>query len=314
LGVQLDENLVIFAFAPSSILKDHGEPQVGDKLVSIGSQELHSTNQIRSLLREGEYPLTVTLQATITEDRTCVAPPKGGNLMVDIAGDSHDPVYFDYLAADFTNASHLFNEPTAIIMADPLHACYDNIINDEDVHGKIVLVKRGRCSFIQKIEYLERLGARGVVISNDGSGLLHIPKSPLGGARRTLPDIPAVMITSQAGRQLRKIIAGNFPSPEQEDGNHAHAPITVAYRPDPDVAAMWKEISPLLVSSSAWPAELSDRRKRYRKLSRTHHPDKPRGSRDRFEAIAEAYKRANYDLNPEVQAEYKGIDDYMENA
>ena len=202
----------------------------------------------------------------------------------------------------------LFDSPVDVVVAEPAQACYDNIQNAEEVAGKVVLVNRGRCSFLQKISYLERLGARAVVVANDASGLLHIPKPP-SGARKNIPQIPAVMVTSQAGQALRKLVAASSAS-----SSASASLVQAAFQPDSDVATLWKEISPLLVSSNAWPAELADRKRRYRKLSQVHHPDKPRGSKDRFAAIAEAYKRANYDLNPEVQAEYRGIDDYMENA
>merc|ERR1712072_1318340 len=99
------------------------------------------------------------------------------------------------------------------------------------------------------------------------------------------------MITAQAGQAIRKLLAGEMSNSLKASLHH-----------DSDVAQLWKEISPLLVSSQAWPEDLGDRKRRYRKLSQVHHPDKPKGSKDRFAAIAEAYKRANYDLNPEVQA------------
>ena len=153
LGVQLDDNLVITAFAPSSVLQESGETQIGDKLLRIGDEELTSTGIIRQLLRESEYPIKVTLRANVTAERTCVAPPKGGRLEVDVIGDSAGPQHFDYLAADFTAGEHLaFEDPKHIVLADPAHACYDDIRNAEDVAGKIVLVVRGRCSFMKKIE------------------------------------------------------------------------------------------------------------------------------------------------------------------
>ena len=125
LGVQLGDDFTITAFAPSSTLSDSGEVQIGDRLVSIVGQQTDSgitaaggaltpNSNIRALLRDLEYPLEVTLRATVTADRTCVAPPKGGRLMVDIVGDSAPPVYFDYLAADFTTGDQLLSEPTEV--------------------------------------------------------------------------------------------------------------------------------------------------------------------------------------------------------
>ena len=195
-----------------------------------------------------------------------------------------------------------------MIAADPPEACFNKIENDEEVQGKVVLVNRGRCSFLKKIEYLQSLGAKGVVVANHKSGLLHIPSPPIGGSRQNLPTLPSVMITAQAGQAIRKLLA------RRSAETNVAQPVTASFHPDSDVAQLWKEISPLLVSSQAWPQELTERKRRYRNLSRIHHPDKPKGSKERFAAIAEAYKRANYDLNPEVQVEYKGIDDYLANA
>ena len=44
-----------------------------------------------------------------------------------------------------------------VVIADPLHACYDNIKNAENVASKVVLVTRGRCSFMKKIEFVARM-------------------------------------------------------------------------------------------------------------------------------------------------------------
>jgi hypothetical protein len=50
----------------------------------------------------------------------------------------------------------------------------------------------------------------------------------------------------------------------------------------------------------AWPENARDRRKLYLKLSLVHHPDKPTGSVDRFEALSFAYRRANHRYDPSV--------------
>ncbi len=65
------------------------------------------------------------------------------------------------------------------------------IANEDDLSGKIVLLQRGQCFFIEKIKRLQELGALGAIVCNN------VPGEPviMGGTDHSI-TIPAVMISS----------------------------------------------------------------------------------------------------------------------
>jgi extracellular elastinolytic metalloproteinase len=86
-------------------------------------------------------------------------------------------------------------------------ACLDQpIANASEIDGKIVLIERGSCFFIEKVKRLELLGARGVIICNN------VPGEPIimGGEDQTI-TIPAVMISMDQCAILENLIkVGNL--------------------------------------------------------------------------------------------------------
>ena len=50
-----------------------------------------------------------------------------------------------------------------VFLAKPVRGCNPSLI---DVSGKIVLVERGSCTFVQKTLLLQEAGAAGVLIGN----------------------------------------------------------------------------------------------------------------------------------------------------
>lgn len=79
---------------------------------------------------------------------------------------------------------------------DPHDGC-DNITNAAAINGKIAVIRRGDCSFVDKVEAAEMAGAIAVVIVNNAYG----EPIPMGGAG---PDvgIPAVMIFMTDGETI----------------------------------------------------------------------------------------------------------------
>lgn len=97
-----------------------------------------------------------------------------------------------------------------IVVADPLEACFDQteiidgaevpvsspLNNAEDMAGKIALISRGSCAFVDKFARAVDSGAAGVVVytnTGDGPGIM-------GGDSPT--TIPGVMISQAAGNQI----------------------------------------------------------------------------------------------------------------
>lgn len=85
---------------------------------------------------------------------------------------------------------------------DPNDAC-GNITNAEELDGKIVLIKRGVCPFVDKVKKAQLAGAIGVVMVNNVNG------SPInmGGDDPTI-TIPSVMIRNTDGNPIIDGILG----------------------------------------------------------------------------------------------------------
>ena len=79
---------------------------------------------------------------------------------------------------------------------DPHNAC-DLIINGSDLNGKIVVINRGDCTFVEKIEKAENSGAIAVIMVNN------VPGNPItmGGAANNI-SIPSLMITDVDGASI----------------------------------------------------------------------------------------------------------------
>ena len=75
-----------------------------------------------------------------------------------------------------------------------------------DVNGKIVLIDRGNCSFVEKVLGAQLGGAAGVIVINNVPGAA---PTAMGGtdAPTNAIVIPAVMITYEAGLELKNALA-----------------------------------------------------------------------------------------------------------
>jgi len=103
------------------------------------------------------------------------------------------------LPKDITGQLVLANSTVAnsSVPQDPKEGC-EPFTNPEDVKGKIVLVYRGDCFFVDKIANAEKAGATGVIVVNkEGTGLFNM---------FVASDVPAVMISFEDGEKLRKAI------------------------------------------------------------------------------------------------------------
>jgi len=109
-----------------------------------------------------------------------------------IAGD-----YASYPTTSFgTTISSVITEE--VVLADdgsgsPTEAC-NALVNGSEINGKIVLVRRGSCTFVTKVKNAQDAGAIAVIVMNNNPG----EPIAMGGTDLTI-TIPAVMITQEAG-------------------------------------------------------------------------------------------------------------------
>ncbi|PIK47189.1 putative ER degradation-enhancing alpha-mannosidase-like protein 3 isoform X2 [Apostichopus japonicus] len=54
----------------------------------------------------------------------------------------------------------------SLVQANPFHGCTE-LVNKDQVQGRIVMAQRGNCMFIEKARILEKLGALGVIITDN---------------------------------------------------------------------------------------------------------------------------------------------------
>lgn len=89
-----------------------------------------------------------------------------------------------------------------LVVADPVEACAP-LTNAAALVGRIAIVDRGTCTFVEKVERAEAAGAIAVLVANNAAGL-----PPMGGTSGTI-GIPSLGISQDLGNTLK----ANLPAP-----------------------------------------------------------------------------------------------------
>ncbi|MEL6675522.1 MAG: T9SS-dependent M36 family metallopeptidase [Bacteroidota bacterium] len=87
--------------------------------------------------------------------------------------------------------------------ADPEDAC-DPILNGAAVNGKIALINRGNCNFVNKVQEAQNAGAVAVIIVNNNAGA----PITMNGTSTTI-TIPSIMISQADGNLIKAQINAN---------------------------------------------------------------------------------------------------------
>ncbi|XP_038063817.1 ER degradation-enhancing alpha-mannosidase-like protein 3 [Patiria miniata] len=100
--------------------------------------------------------------------------------------------------------------PGAVVMVDPLTACVEPK-NKEELRGKIALLQRGDCMFIDKGKVIEKAGAiGGIVMDNVGdSSSEKSAMFSMSGDGSTDVTIPMVFLFSKEGAFIKDMVEGN---------------------------------------------------------------------------------------------------------
>ena len=73
------------------------------------------------------------------------------------------------------------------------------LVNGAEVYGKIAVVDRGECFFVDKVQAAQDAGAVGVVVANNVAG----PAVNMGGETGSI-TIPAVMVDRDLGKKIKR--------------------------------------------------------------------------------------------------------------
>lgn len=123
-----------------------------------------------------------------------------------------------------------------IALTNPADACAD--LAPGSLDGKYALIRRGDCTFVAKVNRAVDAGAIGVLMANNVDGLVQMaPSKP----RR---DLPAVMITQEAGNRIEAQLATGTASVSFVNGaNRSNANDTGVYLYNPTTLEPGSSIS-----------------------------------------------------------------------
>ncbi len=112
----------------------------------------------------------------------------------DIAGDytAVEASFGPGLTAPITSNVVLFEDPTA-----PVTDACEPAVNGSEIAGKIVVIDRGSCPFVNKVGFAEAAGAIAVIVVNNSAGT----PTAMGGSGTF--NIPSVMISQNDGNLLK---------------------------------------------------------------------------------------------------------------
>lgn len=95
----------------------------------------------------------------------------------------------------------LVNDGTAL----PTQGCINPLVNAAAINGKIALIRRGDCTFVEKVKFAQNAGAIAVLMMNNVGGT----PIPMGGTDATI-TIPSVMISDTDGNLIQAALgSGN---------------------------------------------------------------------------------------------------------
>ncbi len=98
--------------------------------------------------------------------------------------------------------------------AEPLDAC-NTVLNSNDLNGKIAVVKRGSCTFVEKVQACQNAGAVAVIVVNNVIG----NPIAMGGTSSTI-TIPSIMVGQTDGNSF----IAQLQNPTIVNGTIADAP------------------------------------------------------------------------------------------
>lgn len=149
-----------------------------------------------------------------------------------------------------------------LIETDPADAC-DTLANAPALAGRIALIRRGTCFFVEKIRAAQSAGATAVVVDNN----VDSPARIIMSANGDFGDIriPAVMVSRADGRRLREFASTGTVRMRLADGlvqvhaeeadrlesTSSRGPVLGSHRLKPDLAAPGSRIASARAGSGA---------------------------------------------------------------
>lgn len=208
--------------------------------------------------------------ATFAERKFVNELNEGGTLQVISTGSSKPleskDLPIEYLLAHFgTKVPHVSNE-YELVMSKPAEAC---IAIENDVKGKMVLVRRGGCPFVKKAEQIQAAGASGIILGGLAPYIVRMGVEPRWKGLAT--SLPVVMVSKRA----YGILVGE-----------SYSGAKIAFKEDSTVNSTEWETLEKYWNGEGWPRSESYVAKKYEdELQRVQ------AWPDRLETLKDAYKK-----------------------
>ena len=197
---------------------------------------------------------------------------------------------YEYMSAKFGKNLLLKSVVSMLKIANPIKGC-DPIQND--VNGSVVVMQRGTCSLVEKVERAQEAGAIGALVINNKNGLQRMETwdqkfRPYYVKSKHNITIFAGMITKQAGAELIEVLhdiasAKNLFVRLKSNGAHVER---------------WNQLNTLF-DIDTWPKDPDGRAQLYLEYAKKNNPNLPYGSDERFQCLQLARKI--------VETHYAGI-------
>lgn len=110
-----------------------------------------------------------------------------------------------------------------IVYAEPFRLCSKLKLSNEEIKGKIMIVERGDCTFVDKARKAQEAGAIAVIVADNvpGSSASDQPMFAMSGDGKDDVKIPVVFIFTEDAKILEKAYKSN---PELEVKFLSHFP------------------------------------------------------------------------------------------
>lgn len=211
----------------------------GDRLTSSGvsgTSTVNSPATSKNCLAVGATQ-TAGTRAELSQTYTTFA----GTTYINGVKSSTFPVLLSSFSPSF---SSLQNSQYTLVISNPLDAC-SSLMNAADMVGKIALIERGTCEFVEKAKYAEIAGAAGVIIYDNVAGAYFKPDTS-----GDTVSIPVGFIPRRIGQNLvaaiksgQKLTISFGPGPSGDIGYENQAafssqgPVQPDRRIKPDIVA-----------------------------------------------------------------------------
>ena len=208
--------------------------------------------------------------ATLEEKNALKSLNEGGHLQLGQQGGgglSPSEYPLEYLLAHFGTKVINANVTAPLIMAKPdIHACRPL---ENDVKGKVVLVRRGGCSFVKKSENIQAAGGRTMIVGSTHPYIVRMGVEPRWKGLNTA--IPVVMVSNRVYSILVAESVGGGRISFHEDGSIN--------------GTVWEGLEKLF-NGEGWPRSDSYVLKKFEELNEVH-----KAWPDRLAVVKEAYAK-----------------------